>query len=298
MLFYFDWAKKMGLMPLMVHGYENELKKGNYFYENLWEYCFEQEDINRVLKEENIIVYAINGGITLRETCYKLNNDIFDMRVHAKINSYRDYYRKVYELTQRNWKFNDVVQKKVEDEYSKLLQKQGKIMAVILREEFSLEKEEMTEAEKKVYCQHPKALTLEETYQKILEYMNKWECEYVYVSTMFLESIAFFVERLEDRVVYFPRQRKMFQDYMNALRKGWEYSDNKDSDNYERNRKEYWRDQRKINEQDYCAEIMVAAKCDYCIGVKSSGLIAALALNGGQYKDIYIFEDKNLIDRY
>ena len=48
----------------------------------------------------------------------------------------------------------------------------------------------------------------------------------------------------------------------------------------------------------YTEEIIGLSKCDYLIAAKSSGSIAALAMNGGKYKDIYILPDKNNIERY
>ncbi|HBI63205.1 MAG TPA: hypothetical protein DDY31_18695 [Lachnospiraceae bacterium] len=51
-------------------------------------------------------------------------------------------------------------------------------------------------------------------------------------------------------------------------------------------------------QRKYVEEVFCLSECDYFIGAKSSGTIAALSLNGGKYKDIYILPDKNKIARY
>ena len=48
----------------------------------------------------------------------------------------------------------------------------------------------------------------------------------------------------------------------------------------------------------YLKEIIALSRCDYLLGGGSSGMAAALVMNGGKYDDIYILEDARKIKRY
>lgn len=298
MLFYFDWAMKNGLTPLVVIGHKEKLEVGEYWDDNEWEYCFEQSDIRDVLEKENVIVCNIDGGESRRQFCKYINNNFYDINIHAVQEYYREYYEKIANASTDMWNFNKDAKNVILRATNFVEKEDGRVLGVALREEFSLSDEEMSESQKAIYGRHPKALSLEDTLQLIYKYMEMWECEYVFISTMFQESMDYFIDKLQEKVIFTNRKRKSFAEYVENNKKICEDIVNNSSNNLGKLSDDYWKNQHRQNELDYLEEVSALSTCDYCMGVKSSGLIAALAMNGGRYKDVYIFEDCNKVQRY
>ncbi len=302
MLFYYEWAVANNYIPLIDVGFSDDLIQGKFGLNNLWEYCFQQpKSINDAFCEGNVLVSAINGGDVLRSTCKEINGNARDWRVHAKIQEWREYYAKLNQISRKIWIFKPEIKAKIESTQQKLFHPGMCVLGVVLREEFGRDDKEMTEAQRILYKKHPKALSLEETYKLILEYMTKWNCTHVLITTMFQESIEYFKEKLGSKVIYIERERRNFYDFNKKNARTAEEIVNNNGEKYSENLREHagWSKQR--HEQTaigYAVEMATIAKCDYCMGVKCSGLIAACILNGGTFKDLYIFEDSNNIQDY
>lgn len=52
------------------------------------------------------------------------------------------------------------------------------------------------------------------------------------------------------------------------------------------------------NNISYVKDLVALSRCTYFLGGPCSGSAVALTLNGGQYEDVYILEDKRKITRY
>lgn len=301
MLFYYEWAVANDYIPLVDIEFNDDFMQEKFGLNNLWEYCFQQpKSINDVFYEGNVLISAINGGDVLRSTCKEINGNSHDWRVHAKAQGYREYYAKLNELSQKIWIFKPEVKAKIESIQKELFHPGMRVLGVVLREEFGRDDSEMTEAQRTIYKKHPKALSLEETYKLIIEYMLKWNCTHVLITTLFQESIEYFKERLGSKAIFIERERRNFNEFRQINIQTSEDIVNNHGENYKAIC-EYVTGLKQKREQitiGYAAEMAVVAKCDYCMGVKCSGMIAACILNGGKFKDLYIFEDSNNIQNY
>lgn len=301
MLFYYEWAEKNGFIPLVDSEYEEDFLKGEFGEDNLWEYCFCQfESVKQAFDKGNVLVSSINGGGVLQSTCKKINNNVEDASVHAITQGYREYYAKLNRMSQTIWKFRPEVEQKIERTASELIKPDMRVVGVVLREEFGMNDAEMTEEQRSVYKSHPKALSLEETYDLIVKYMEKWNCTHVLITTMFQESLEYFKNKLGSKVIFTQRKRRSFNEFKEHSAKSCEaIIHNKEDNLKELHRNSGWdRTEQKERMLSYVVEMGTIAKCNYCMGVKCSGLIGACILNGGRYEDIYVFEDKNGAQRY
>lgn len=301
MLFYYEWAEKNGFIPLVDSEYEEDFLKGKFGEDNLWEYCFCQpESVKQAFDKGNVLVSSINGGGVLQSTCKKINDNVEDAYIHAKKEGYHEYYARLHEISKRVWKFSPEVEKEVERAITELFRPEMRVMGVILREEFG-KSTKMTEEQRAIYKSHPEALSIEETYQLIIEYMKKWNCTHVLITTMFQESLEYFKKKLGDKVIYIKRERKDYNKNFEAYVKTCEDIIKNNGRNIKKLHCENgWLDQKKRKEGaiGYAVEMSAVAKCNYCMGVACSGLTAACILNGGEFEDIYIFEDRNKCSRY
>lgn len=302
MLFCYEWAVTNNYIPLIDVEFSDDFMQEKFGLNNLWEYCFQQpESINEAFCEGNVLVSAVNGGDVLRSTCKEINGNARDWRVHAKIQGWREYYAKLNQLSQKIWIFKPEVKAKIESTHHELFHPGMCVLGVVLREEFGMDDSEMTEAQRAVYKKHPKAISLEETYKLIVEYMSKWNCTHVLITTLFRESLEYFQEKLGSKVIFVERKRRSFIEFKRISTKTAEEIINNHGEKYSEALREHagWSKQRQEQTAiSYAVEMATIAKCDYCMGVKCSGLIAACILNGGTFKDLYIFEDSNNIQNY
>ena len=301
MLFYYEWAMANNYIPLADVEFKDDFMQGKFELNNLWEHCFEQpEPLSEVFRKGNVLVSAINGGNVLRSTCKAINGDPNDWYVHAKTWDYREYYARLNQLSQKAWIFRPEVKEKIESTQKELFKPGMRVLGVVLREEFGMDNNEMTETQKVIYKTHPKALSLEETYKLIVEYMIKWNCTHVLITTMFQESIEYFIDKLGSKVIFLERERRSLNEYEQENAKLLEVIVNNNGEK-EKEAHEHIGWSKQMQEEktiSYTVEMATVAKCDYCMGVKCSGLIAACILNGGKFKDLYLFEDSNNIQRY
>lgn len=296
MLFYYEWAVKNHYIPLVYAEYS---AKGET--KNIWETCFVQpEDLKEVFDKGNVLVNGQNAGQVLRGTCKKINGDPKDAYVHAKSQNYQEYYADLKKISEKVWKFKPDVEMKIENVARHIFKPGMRVMGVILREEFGMDEAELTPEQRAVYKKHPRALSLEETYRIITEYMAQWGCTHVLISTMFEESIHYFKDRLEDKVLYIDRMRRNYDTFKKDNAKLIACLTHRDNAELRK-----WREEAQMTvdkeEQwniEYATEVAIVAKCNCCMGVKCSGLIAACILNGGAFENLYVFKDENNIERY
>lgn len=112
-----------------------------------------------------------------------------------------------------------------------------------------------------------------------------------FLTTMFAESVSLFQEEFGKDIVFFvERKRESFD----IVKKSDEWIEMGEKEIYH-----YCKNDNLLERtKKYGNEILTVANCQYFIGAKCSGTSAALAINGGKYKDIYILPDANNIKRY
>lgn len=295
-VFSYEFAISKGFIPLMDFSYEYNFQQYNLGDENLWEYIFEQPiTVKEALKKNHVIVGDLGANEWSDEMCLDINGAKDDCFIHAKQKDWRNYYAKVHPYVKKCW----LLKQNILDDY---IEKCGykiriadKILGVALREEFASDTNH-SEEHLKMYNIHPSVPGVEETMGIVKEYMKKWNCNKIFLSAQCKESLDLFLDEFgEDRVIFLVRERMSVQEFSKMPRKLWEM-----------NEKEFYEYSHRISVEEaiknttipYVEEVLGLSECDYFIGAKSSGTIAALSLNGGKYKDIYILPDKNKIARY
>lgn len=309
MLFCHEWAVKNNYIPLVYVESPDDFMQEKPRFNNayMWESCFQQPELlDEAFNKGNVLVSSA-GDIAagLHGIFKEINGDARDHPVHARMQNYRKYYAGLNKLSQKAWIFKPEVEAEIEKVQSNLFHQGMRVIGVVLREEFSLEDSEMTDAERRLYKRHPKALSLEETYKLIVEYMSKWNCTHVLITTLYQESLEYFQEKLGDKVISIERKRISFNEQKHVIEKVAEtLGETLEVINKGRYKEIVYEDKEgsisRTNEvsRSYLIEMAAVANCDYCMGVKCGGLIGACIMNGGKFKDLYIFEDRNNIQGY
>lgn len=296
-IFAAEYVKTKGMHPIMALQWRCDLKNKNLYGENEWETIFRQQKIPEIEnKNATILVSTVNAYDILNGHNIKLNinADSRDTRIHATEDNWRNYYRNAHRYVKKYWKFNQCVMDEVNKNFIKLFQNEKNILGVALREQFSEDYNILIKNTdvKKVYKNHPLGPNINEILDIVEEMINRWNCKKIFVATRFNDSITKFEERFPGKIIYCERKRVyMVEDIkkINSRRKFMDVSEGEDLTA----RKEAHRIAR-----EYAQETILLSKCTYLIGAKSGQTIAALALNGGQYKDIKVLYDRNNIKYY
>lgn len=303
MLFCCEWAMKNNYIPLVNMEFPDVSMKGSYGHNDawVWEACFQQpESLNEVFDKGNVLISDFNSGdiyTGLHSIFKEINGDSHDYAAHAQMQNYREYYAKLNKLSQKAWVFQPEIKSRIEKTCKELFRPGMTVLGVVLREPFGIDENKMTELLKSSFKNHPKALSLEETYKYVEEYMLRWNCTHVLITTIYSDSLEYFIDKMGDKVIFVDREREVFDD--ENILKSQEASMLGDWEKYrEINGQKNTPQARERRTKDYAVEMAAIAKCDYCMGVKCSGLTGACILNGGKFKDLYIFEDKNNIQNY
>lgn len=287
-----EYAKSKGMHPLLDIEWGIDFEKGILGKENAWESIFTQRKIQDVLKENATILVSAYAGrdMCLPETCFDINEVQTDDFIHATEEKWREYYMNLYKYVDKYWKFNENFLHKIDRKISEVLENGEKVLGVSLREEFSSEYYSLIEKEdvRTIFKRHPLGPDVSEVIEIVEGYLDKWNCEKIFLTTRYDSSIKMFESRFPGRIIYMKRKR-----YTNIAEEATLVVNSKKS----------WEEPHcGINfseeSKDYAQEMLLLSKCTYLIGAKSGGTIAALMLNGGQYKDIKLLEDKRQIDRY
>lgn len=292
-IFAAEYAKSKGMIPLIDIEYEDDFEKGILGKKNLWDGFFCQKSIKDILKEDaTILVSAFDRkNIFLEETCIDINNCSTDYNVHAVEKDWKGYYKKVNKYIQKYWKFREEFIDDSEQKWKRICGYEENVIGVSLREDFTSEFYSLLSDEaKEVYKRHPQGPDMNEIIELVVEYLEKWTCRKIFLATVFKESVDIFEKRFPGQVVYLERIRDTIEEKVAKVNKTWkEKASGKINKTYDQIDK--------INYQ-YTQETVLLSKCTYLIGAKSGATIAALAMNGGRYKDIKILEDKRNITRY
>lgn len=294
-IFACEFARSKGFIPLMDFEYAYNFQQYNLGNENEWESIFEQPiTVKEALTKDFVLVEGLGTVEYLNKMCMDINGDKNDYWLHVRQNNWREYYAKVNPYVKKCW----VLKKDIRDEYrciwNSKIKNGDKVLGIALREEFSADVKKLEE-HIKVYNNHPSVPGIAETLQIVKKYMEKWQCNKIFLSTQYKESLEIFLKEWgQDKIVYLERVRINMNSLLEYPTNMWNMSEKE----YYDYRHTIGGEERQESQRRYVEEVFCLSECDYFIGAKSSGAIAALSLNGGKYKDIYILPDKNKIDRY
>lgn len=298
-IFMYEWAVSKGFIPIVDIEYAYDFERGRLGENNLWELCFEQPlSVKEALKQDYVLVEAFGGYENwIQKTCLDINGAKNEHWVQVRQEGWRDYYANVHTYIEKCWKFKADILEAFEKNYGQRLKESGKVMGVFLREEFSEEACRLWQnaTTKAVYQQHPMPPGVKETIEIVKEYMNKWQCDTIFLSTMYQESLDLFRQGFGDCVIYADRIReKLHPEKLPNPKEDFRIMTNKEAYDFLKKDLENMRE-RTVK---YTEEVITLSRCDYLIAAKGGGAVAALTLNGGKYEDVLVLPDANGIERY
>ena len=296
-IFCYAWAHSKGFIPVIDMEQEYDFKQGRLGIANLWDSCFEQEiSVGEALKKDYVFVEAI-GGVA-RDTIdnLKINPEEGDHWIHVTMDAdWREYYANINKKIDKCWKFKPEIISFYETHYGKKIKDGTVVLGVALREEFSKEvTSHFDETAAKVAANHPSIIGIKETVELVKQYMVMWSADKIFLSTEMEESVDEFVKVFGERVVYVDRKRRDRNVIIEGSKTWGENLEERYNSFQQKGGEKYFQDVT----IPYVYEVLGLSECDYFIGAKASGSAAALVLNGGKYKDIYILPDANSIKRY
>lgn len=283
--------KNRGYTPIIDIEYTYSFRQGRIGEYNIWDECFEQ---TISAKEASTQPYVIASGTLFEysddpQICLNLNNDINDHFIHVKKDNFREYYAKVKKYVEPIWKVKKELLIELDNEiWNKV--KDYKILGVFMRENFSKDVTYDVEADEQVYSHHPLLPGTTEIIDIIKKQLSSWNYDYIFISTMYENTLEQFREEFGEKVICIERKRTDIND---AAGTNFGMSESEEYEVFKSNMSYYTN-----LVKTYLKEIVALSRCDYLVGGGSSGMAAALAMNGGNYNDIFILEDARKIERY
>ena len=296
-IFAAEYARNKGMYPIMDLEWHTDFKTGILNGENLWESVFYQKKSRDVLKENaTILVCGINEGASwyLPETCVDINNDPADCNIHVTEENWRDYYSNIHKYVKKYWKINKYIMHETNKKSMEIFKHKEKILGVSLRENFSGEFYALIKNldQRKVYRNHPQVPDINEILDIVMNCLKRWNCDKIFVASIYSDSIKKFEERFPGKITYCERERMTVAESIAQINSRNKFVNNSMGEEQE------FRSRTRRMGVEYAQETILLSRCDYFIGVKSGQTLSALSLNGGHYKDIKVLEDKRHIERY
>ena len=288
MIFCYDWAMKNGVVPIIDLEGTGVYEREEVGVQNVWEYCFEQIiPIKEAIKQKNVYISCLGPRLSVKKTCLKINGDKRDVSIHF-VNR-PEYYEMTKAVGDNYLKLQPLLQNNITEYVTQNLNGYN-TLGVALREEFSLPQDEIQNANLQVYCNHPRVPNIKESINIVKKYFEEWKCEKIFLSTMYEESINEFTKVFGDKVIFLPRERQKLSEtkqFINAIWKN--HGSNYKTISYFKTDEFY---ERTVT---YIEETYILAYCKNIIGAPSSVSALAATINGGEYNNIYFFEDLNHI---
>lgn len=289
-MFYYHSLVKQGYVPVIDMEYAYSYKQGRIGEFNIWDICFEQ---NVTAEEVNNKDFVIVTGDMFPETfdkrlCKEINKNKFDHWVHVSRDNYKEYYKIVKQYVDPIWKVKKEIINELKEEIGyRTKGKRG--IGVFFREEFSKELVYTGPKDEAVLDHHPLLPSVKEIVDMLVTKTRQWKYDYIFISSQFIETIEYVENCFPGKVVYIARERRSIKEKVND----WDI-DEKDIYNRAIENKE----QEIAKAQAYVKEVIALSECSYLVGGPSSGMAAALIMNGGNYMDICVLDDERKIARY
>ena len=190
---------------------------------------------------------------------------------------WKNYYLSYY----TDWNKYCKLQPNIESKYSKAVKElflnETRTLGVCVREGFGIADEVPQSDMLKI---NPKEPQLHKVMAVVKQCMQRYNCNAIYLSCQFKETVAQFEKLFPGKVLVYDREMVSLKAYTELYRK--------EGDKF-RQESLYESSMEKIQE-DYVGQIYCLSKCTCLIGTYSGGTRAALLMNGGKYENIKIFD--------
>lgn len=275
-----EYALEKGYIPVVdLKNYRMEMMqdKEHFGLENAWEYYFEQPvsgiELTEVYKSKNVIL-SWKGSLPRADRpnwSYELPAEAV-CKYHSLVENYLRPSKEICVQIVKN--------------AEKLFPKEGKVLGVSVRRGY----EHIKRKGDKIVTGHPEQAGLEEYINDINYLMEKWECDYLFISVDDRETSDFFVTYYGEKCIRFQRALRHY------------FTDGKVEKRAEIGLCEYKYDSSIVNgianveetTKEYLTEVYLLAKCDCLLASISSSSQMASIIKGGKYEHVKIY-DKGLI---
>lgn len=287
---YYELVER-GYVPIIDIEYAYSYKQGKIGENNIWDKCFEQPiEAKNAVKQPYVL--ATGWGFPYShnpKVCLAINGDENDHFLHVRKENYKKYYAEAKRYTEPIWQMKKELCIELDEEIGNKLNGH-RVLGVFLREKFSKDVNIVDDIEKKVFKNHPLLPGVNEIIEIIKKQLTTWEFDMIFLSTIYEESVRLFEEEFKNKIIYIKRER---MSIAKPSISSFDMNEEEAYGNYQTDL-EYHENMAKA----YLKEIVALSRCNYLVGGASSGMAAALVMNGGEYEDIYILEDARKIQRY
>jgi len=276
----FMWSYEMGFTPVVVCADEEALRSDDFMHliDNRWNDLFEQEELET--GNYTILVGAINTAYSSASVqaklYYKKNNrgylDLTEKDWRVIFGQYNHYFRKYIRI-------KDEILEEVDSLWKDICKDNDRILAVFLREEFSIDRSLLIPGDG--LYRHPWVKEVKDILDVVDYEKTQAECNKIFVATAFKDTITQFQDRFgTENIVFLDRDRENFSDY-----KRFRTNVFKDRaityEIFRRNEKSFKFDL--INRREYLKEILLCSRCNCMVGHMCSGTRTCLIINGGVF---------------
>ncbi len=278
----FMWADEMGFIPIVLWSDTESLVSdlSDSKIDNQWEAFYEQDP--EYLAGDFVFVGGMNAVYTsesVRRKLYYTKKERGYMELEDR--EWRSIFARYYSYYKEFFRLNPKLLEEMNTEWSMIKSPQDKILAVFMREEFSIDRSLLPPDD--ALNKHPWVKDVEESLDHVDEVIKRTGCNKVFVATVFEDTISAFVDRFgPDRVVFISRNRDIFAEYREFRIGYYAGKDALDADDADTDGKLHFDLRSHI---DYFKEIYFCSKCDCLTGHQCSGTRLSLIMNGGVYDD-------------
>lgn len=292
--FAYDFVKKHGGIPIFDLEFAYDFERYRLGEENLWEEVFTQEiTVKEAIKQDHVFVEAVKMPNTWdRKVCMDINGAPNSRYIHARNDNWREYFKKVHKLIEPAWTFKPEIIKGFDEKYGKWFNTDEPVLGVMLREFFTEDAHNAITNTNFINYQskHPRVPGLQDILKIVKYYKEKWGCKKVFIATQAQESYDMYQNEFGEDALFVDRKRHYIIEYLKTGKIGAGFGNKEQYEFYHGGENTGFIERSTI---PYVNEVLCASKCDYLIGTPSGGLNAAMAINGGVYKDSFILEDIN-----
>lgn len=251
-LIHIEYAKDKGYVPIVdMKNFSSQFRPDNSI--NAWELFFRQPkgyDLADISNSKNIIL-SRNIDTWLGHSIFL---DILDKEQRVRHDKLQRIYKECIVPGEN-------LANHIESITSQIIGNKTNILGVLCRG---------TDYTQKKPHGHPVQPTFEQLCQKVDEFLDQYDINFIYVATEDAEYLDNFKLRYGDKVLYINQKRfgKLQVDFISQM--GMQHYD-----------------LLKLN-MDYYASLNILAHCDYFIGGRTAGTIG-VSFMANEYKDYYYF---------
>ena len=289
----FEWADEMGFIPI-VYWSTTENLLSDFFRQtddNQWNYFYKQQLPE--LKDNTVLVAAINELYSSKGTKRKLHSKAFDRGYYElEQQDWREIFGRYHKYYAKFFRYNRDFSKELEREWANICQPGDRILGVMLREDFCIDRKLLAKGD--ALGVHPWVKRPEELLGDVREAMRDFNCDKIFLGTQFNDSVLLFKNTFgDDKVFTINRKRDSFDEYEKARITLSKTHADEETD-YLNGNKHMPLD--RDNHRGYLIEMIFCAQCTCLLGQECSGTRTSLILNGGTFEEYRMIPNKVELD--